>query len=67
MQQLVDLLLGALQNRPINNAPATQNVTFKDFENEGPPEFKGTSEPIEAQGWVKEIEKTFIIVGVREE
>lgn len=36
--------------------PATQVTTFK---NVGPLEFKGTTKPIEAQAWIKEIEKAF--------
>ena len=40
---------------------------FKDFKNVGPPKFKGTTEPIEAQAWIKEIEKAFVIAGVGDE
>ena len=31
-----------------------------------PPEFKGTVDPIKAKIWLREIEKTFEIVGVEE-
>lgn len=49
------------------NPPLTPITTFKDFKNVGPPDFKGTTEPIEAHAWIKEIEKAFVIVRVGEE
>lgn len=72
IQQLVDLLVGALQNRNPNNEmnlnlPALHVANFKDFKSVGPPEFKGTIEPIEVQSWIEEIENAFVIARVREE
>lgn len=71
LEQFVHLLVGALQNRLSNNLnlnpPAAQITTFKDFKNVGPPEFKGIIESIEAQAWIKEIEKAFVIVRVGED
>ncbi|XP_074336685.1 uncharacterized protein LOC141673855 [Apium graveolens] len=32
-----------------------------------PPEFKGSADPVEANAWLKEIEKAFELVGVRDE
>ena len=57
-QQLVDMMLGVI-NRPIN-----QNTSFKDFKLVGPPEFKGTLEPVDAQIWISEIEKFFLVTNV---
>ena len=42
-------------------------VTFKTFQVVNPPEFKGSLEPIEANVWIKEIEKAFALVKVKEE
>ena len=70
MQQFVDMLVGALQNwtpNPNNNPPIAPVVSFKDFKSVGPPEFKGTTEPLEAQSWIKEVEKAFVIARVGEE
>ena len=63
MQQFIDLLVGALQARPVN-PPVAPIITFKDFKNVGPPEFKGTTKPIEVQAWIKDIEKVFVRAGV---
>ncbi|KAL8120606.1 hypothetical protein AgCh_017684 [Apium graveolens] len=57
------------QNQPpVAGAPPArqaQNVaTFKSFKSLNPPEFHGTSEPIAARVWLREVEKTFEIVGV---
>ena len=43
-----------------------QAVTLWSFQAINPPEFKGTADPVEAQAWLKEIEKTFDLVGVEE-
>ena len=68
LQQIVDLLVGALQGRIQNLNPlAPQITTFKDFKNVGPSEFKGTTEPVEARAWIKEIEKVFVIARVGED
>ena len=48
--------------QPVRNA-----VIFKSFKSLNPPEFKGTTDPVEARAWLKEIEKTFEIVGVEED
>ncbi|KAL8105920.1 hypothetical protein AgCh_029652 [Apium graveolens] len=42
-------------------------VTFKTFQAVNPPEFKGSLDPIEANVWLKEIEKSFALVKVKEE
>ena len=44
--------------------PAIQTVSFKSFQAVNPPEFKGTSDPVVAQAWLKEMEKAFDLVGV---
>ena len=46
--------------------PVVQAVTFKSFQAVNPPEFKGTADPVEAQAWLKEMEKAFDLVGVEE-
>lgn len=67
LQQFLDLLVQALRNRPVNENSVAPIITFKDFKNVGPLEFKGTIEPIEAQVWVIEMEKVFKIVRVGED
>ena len=47
--------------------PVIQTVTFKSFQAVNPPEFKGTSDPVVAQAWLKEMEKAFDLVGVEGE
>ena len=42
-------------------------VTFKSFQAVKPPKFKGTPDPVEANSWLKEIEKAFALVKVGEE
>ena len=42
-------------------APPT--VTFKQFQAVKPPEFKGSADPVEANAWLKEMEKAFELVG----
>lgn len=42
-------------------------VTFKSFQAVKPPEFKGSSNPVEARTWLKEIEKAFALVQVTED
>ena len=57
-QQMANL--AAQQQRP----PA---MTFKTFQSVHLPEFKGVANPVEASGWLKEIEKAFELAGVGEE
>ena len=42
-------------------------VTFKTFQSVKPPEFKGTTDPVEAKAWLKEMEKAFELVKVGED
>ena len=70
IQRLVDLLGEALRgrNEPVPPVPrAVPVTTFKDFKSVGPPEFTGTTDPIVAQTWIKEIEKAFTIARVGED
>ncbi|XP_074323496.1 uncharacterized protein LOC141660410 [Apium graveolens] len=67
--RLEELLNQHRQNQPpVAGAPPArqaQNVaTFKSFKSLNPPEFHGTSYPIAARVWLREIKKTFEIVGV---
>lgn len=63
-------MMRVFQNRtpPNPNAniipPAIPLANFKNFKSVGPLEFRGTTELIEAQTWVKEIEKAFDIARV---
>ena len=41
--------------------------SFKSFKSLQPPEFKGTVDSVKAKIWLREIEKTFEIVGVKED
>ncbi|KAL8121324.1 hypothetical protein AgCh_018164 [Apium graveolens] len=44
-------------------AAAPPVVTFKQFQAVKPPEFKGSADPVEANAWLKEMEKAFELVG----
>ena len=57
------------QNRYQNPEPPRNTVasSFKAFQSIRPPEFKGTVDPVEAKAWLKEMEKSFEILGVAEE
>ena len=46
--------------------PIQSTMTFKSFKSLNPQEFKGTTDPVEARVWLREIEKTFEIVGVED-
>ncbi|XP_074363144.1 uncharacterized protein LOC141703561, partial [Apium graveolens] len=72
MRLLVAFLRQQTQNPPTRGVgPQDQQtpstVTFKSFKSLNPPEFKGTTDPVEARVWLREIEKTFEIVDVEEE
>lgn len=73
MQNFADMIAQAMENRAptgrgrLRNQPADRLANFKVFKAVGSPEFKGTTDPIEAQTWVKEMEKAFIIARVTEE
>lgn len=68
MQKFADMVAQALQRDiPVTgNQPDNHLANFKDFKAVGPPEFRGSAGPIEAQTWVNEIEKAFIIARVDE-
>ena len=55
-----------LQQQQQQPQPVVQAITFKSFQAVNPPEFKGTADPVDAQAWIKEIEKAFNLVGVEE-
>ncbi|XP_074351340.1 uncharacterized protein LOC141690434 [Apium graveolens] len=59
MQQHV-LHLTQLQQQQAASPPA---MTFKKIQAVKPPEFNGSDEPVEANAWLKEIEKAFDLVG----
>ena len=42
-------------------------VTFKIFQSVNPPEFKGSTDPVVARTWLKEIEKAFALVRLGED
>ena len=51
MRVFANMLAEALQNRPqhVEEPPTGHLVNFKDFKLVGPPEFSGSTDPIEAQ------------------
>ena len=69
MRMFANMLAEALQTRPQQSeaAPAGHLVNFKDFKLVGPPEFSGSTDPIEAQTWIEEMEKVFDVARVAEE
>lgn len=67
LNQLVDLLRQTIDRG--HQGPTVVNQTaaaFKAFKSIQPPEFKGFGEPVEARSWLKEMEKSFKIIGVEE-
>ena len=70
VQLLVNLLQQNLQansDKGSSSQLTKHAVSFKSFKSLQPPEFKGTTNPIEARTWLKEIEKAFEIVSVEED
>lgn len=61
-QQMV--VITQQQQQQQQQTPPT--VAFKSFQVVKPPEFKCSADPIEERAWLKEIEKTFALVKVRE-
>ncbi|KAL8122190.1 hypothetical protein AgCh_018800 [Apium graveolens] len=51
------------QQQQQQQAAASPVVTFKQFQAVKPPEFKGSADPVEANAWLKEMEKAFELVG----
>ena len=47
--------------------PVLPVVTFKQFQSVKPPEFDGSTDPIKATTWLKEIEKAFALVKICED
>ena len=68
MQKFANMVAQALQQGipAAGNRPDNRLSNFKDFKAVGPPEFRGTADPIEAQTWVNEIEKAFVVARVDE-
>ncbi|KAL8099833.1 hypothetical protein AgCh_032187 [Apium graveolens] len=70
VNEFMELLRANLNQQPIPpQPPATQHTTstvFRAFKSLKPPEFLGSADPVEAQAWLKEIEKSFEILGVEE-
>ena len=63
-QQTANLTHQQQQLQQQQPQPAIQTISFKSFQAVNPPEFKGTSDPVVAQAWLKEMEKAFDLVGV---
>ena len=66
-QQTANLTHQQQQLQQQQPQPAIQTVSFKSFQAVNPPEFKGTSDPVVAQAWLKEMEKAFDLVGVEDD
>ena len=62
-QQIIQTQQQQLQQQPPNQPV----VNFKAFQAVKPPEFQGSTDPTEAQKWLKEIEKAFVLIQVSEE
>ena len=77
IRAFVAMMMEMMQNRPppvvppevppVANQPGAHLANFKDFKLVGPPEFHGSTDPIEAQTWVEEMEKVFEVARVAEE
>ncbi|KAL8114949.1 hypothetical protein AgCh_021681 [Apium graveolens] len=52
------------QQQQQQQAATPPAVAFKQFQAVKPPEFKGSADPVEANTWIKEMEKAFDLVGV---
>ena len=55
------------QQQQPQQPPPVPVVSFKTFQGINPPEFRGSSNPIEARAWLKEIEKAFALTRVGED
>ena len=65
MTQILRLL--QLQTAALNQQPQAPRVgSFKAFQSLHPPEFRGTTDPIKAKTWIKEMEKAFALTEVGE-
>ncbi|XP_063941903.1 uncharacterized protein LOC135149893 [Daucus carota subsp. sativus] len=64
LAQQQQLLQQQLQRQ---QAPPPTPTTFKSFQAVKPSEFRGTQDPVEAQSWLKEMEKAFTLAVVPEE
>lgn len=65
MTQILRLL--QLQTAALNQQPQAPRVgSFKAFQSLHPPEFRGTTDPIKAKSWIKEMEKAFALTEVGE-
>jgi hypothetical protein len=64
MEDFLDLLRQNLNRQPPPPQGHDNTVAnaFKAFKSLKPPEFKGTTDPVEAKAWLKEIEKSFEIL-----
>ena len=65
LAQQQQLLQKQLQQQ--QQAPPPTPTTFKSFQAVKPPEFRGTQDHVEAQSWLKEMEKAFTLAVVIEE
>ena len=64
-QQFQQQMLAQQNQQP--QPPVASSVTFKSFQAVKPPEFKGSSDPVEARSWLKEMEKSFTLTEVAAE
>lgn len=64
--QILSLLQKQTAHLTQQQKPSTSTVTFKSFQAINPPEFRGTTDPVEANTWLKEMEKAFELVQLGE-
>ncbi|KAK1374824.1 hypothetical protein POM88_031017 [Heracleum sosnowskyi] len=55
------------QQHQQHHQQAAPAVMFKSFQAAKPPEFKGSTDPVEAKAWLKEMEKAFALIEVAED
>ena len=61
LEMLVQALTVAVQQ----GRPANTSTNLKEFLQHKPPVFKGTSDPLLAEQWLNEVERTFRVLGDR--
>ena len=67
MDQFMHLIRQTLNRHPNPQRPDKSSAkAFRAFKSLKPPEFHGTTDPVEARAWLKEMEKSFEILSITE-
>ena len=56
-----------MMERQVRRDPSMRETTFEGFKKLGPPNFAGTSEPAEAEIWLRQIEKYYTVLNCTEQ